>query len=98
MGDEVGRAVALLVDLFEPVGVGVASAGDEGVLAGEGGVADEGVEAGVVAAEDFRELDRPVEGVDRLWAFVQSLDGLVQVGWVLLAFQDRREKVGVAEA
>ena len=61
VGNEIRVAVALFVERLEPVGVAGDVAGRDGVLSGERGIPDERIEAGVLAVEDFGELDLPVE-------------------------------------
>ena len=65
MGDEVGVAVRALMDVLEPVEVTVGVAAQQRVLTGERRVADDCIEARVVALEDLGELDAPVERGDR---------------------------------
>ena len=61
VGHEVRVAVTLVVQGLQPDGVAGDVAGRDGVLAGKWGVPDERIETGVLAVEDFGELDLPVE-------------------------------------
>lgn len=65
MGDEVGIAVRPFVDRLEPVEIAFGIARDDAVLAGEGRVPHDRIEARVLAREDLREDERPVERADR---------------------------------
>jgi len=80
MRHQIGVAVGFGMDDLQPIQITRPVAVDQRVLAGKGGVADEGVEAGRVPLEHLGKLDFPMEGMHRPRAGEQRRLGRVDFG------------------
>src|SRR5262249_54402083 len=79
MRDQIGIAMRPFMQPLQPWQITLGVAGDNHVLASEGWIADDGVEARIVPGEDLREFDLPVEWRDRVRALAQLLRQSLQL-------------------
>ena len=71
---EITVTVRFLVEFEEPVEVSIAVSRGDSASTHERWIPHDGIEAGVLAVEDFRKLDSPVERRDRGWIAAQGGD------------------------